>query len=67
MDLKENEERTLSYWKEGDANQKTREKNSLGKKFYFLDGPPYASGSLASHHIWVYVIKDIMIRYKRYR
>ncbi len=67
LDLKENEERTLSYWKEGDANQKTREKNSLGKKFYFLDGPPYASGSLASHHIWVYVIKDIMIRYKRYK
>ena len=67
IDLKANEERILAYWEKNAVNKMVAERNGGGKDFYFLEGPPYASGTLASHHIWVYTIKDIMLRYKRYR
>ena len=67
LDLKGNEEEILNYWKEHRINDAVREKGRDGKKFYFLDGPPYAYSDLASHHIWVVTIKDLVLRYKRYR
>ncbi len=67
LDLKRKEEELVSYWKENQIEDRVRAKNKEGKKFYFLDGPPYASGELASHHIWVFTIKDMVLRYKRYR
>lgn len=62
-----NEEEIFKYWNDNGIEQKVRERHAKGKKFYFLEGPPYASGSLAAHHIWVYSIKDMMLRYRRYR
>jgi isoleucyl-tRNA synthetase len=66
IDLKSNEEKVLGYWEKNSISQTVRRKNGFGKAFYFLEGPPYASGILASHHIWVYTIKDIILRYRRY-
>ena len=62
-----NEEEIFQYWNGNKVYDKVRTKNLEGKKFYFLEGPPYASGALAAHHIWVYAIKDAMLRYRRYR
>ncbi|MGC8496019.1 MAG: isoleucine--tRNA ligase [Candidatus Micrarchaeia archaeon] len=67
MDLKANEESVLKYWAENSINAKIRELRKNGKKFYFLDGPPYASGELGIHHVWVDSTKDLVVRYKRYR
>jgi isoleucyl-tRNA synthetase len=67
LDIKSREEEVLKYWTEHSIDDSVRKKNSGGKKFYFLDGPPYVTGELAAHHIWVETIKDLVLRYKRYR
>ena len=60
------EEAILSYWAEKGINQKVKKKNTGGKKFYFLDGPPYVSGDLHAGQMWVKTVKDITLRYRRY-
>ncbi|MGI0100333.1 MAG: isoleucine--tRNA ligase [Candidatus Micrarchaeaceae archaeon] len=67
LDTKSREKDILAYWEEHSVNGKVKERNAKGKKFYFLDGPPYVTGDLGSHHIWVETIKDIVLRYRRYR
>ncbi|MGC8623137.1 MAG: isoleucine--tRNA ligase [Candidatus Micrarchaeia archaeon] len=66
MNLNEEEEKILKYWKENHINDKVREKNRNGKPFYFLDGPPYVSGDLHPGQIWVKTMKDLFIRYRRF-
>ncbi len=61
------EVKALAYWKEHDINNKARAKNKGRKKFYFLDGPPYVTGDLHPGQMWVKTIKDIFLRYKRFR
>ncbi len=67
INLREREENVLKYWEADEVERKFREKNKDGKRFYLLDGPPYVTSTLASHHVWVVTIKDIVLRYKRYR
>ncbi len=67
IDFKDRETRVLAYWKEHDINNKVRERNRGLKKFYFLDGPPYVTGSLHPGQMWVKTVKDVFLRYKRYR
>ena len=65
FDLNKNEEEVLKYWSENSILEKTRAKNKGKKPFYFLDGPPYASGELHPGQIWVKDVKDILLRYRR--
>lgn len=67
LDLRKREKEILEYWKSHGTNGALRERGKGGKPFYFLDGPPYAYTELASHHLWVYSVKDLIVRYKRYR
>lgn len=59
------EQEILQFWKEHDTVGTLRQRNKKGKKFYFLDGPPYTSGKFHLGHAWNYALKDIMLRYKR--
>ena len=55
------------FWEEHEIYEKLKERRR-GRKFYFLDGPPYTSSDLI--HVgtgWNKVIKDAVIRYKRMR
>jgi len=55
-------------WEREDTYQLVKRRKSKGKKFYFLDGPPFPSSD--TPHIgtsWNKVIKDTVIRYKRSR
>ncbi|MEM3839069.1 MAG: isoleucine--tRNA ligase, partial [Candidatus Micrarchaeaceae archaeon] len=61
------EEQIIEYWKKERILEAVREKNKYGKVFYFLDGPPYVTGDLHPGHIWVKSLKDLFVRYKRYR
>src|SRR3990167_4808716 len=45
--------------------EKLKKRNSKGKKFYFLQGPPYTSGRLHIALAWNNSLKDIVLRYKR--
>ncbi len=66
-DFIKEEEKVLERWRSEGINDKVRAKALGGKKFYFLDGPPYVTGDLHPGHIWVKTLKDIYVRYKRYR
>ena len=65
LDFKQIEEEMLSFWKKNKIYEKSVEKNKNGKKFYFLQGPPYTSGKLHIGHAWNSNIKDIAMRYFR--
>ncbi|MGC8479185.1 MAG: isoleucine--tRNA ligase [Candidatus Micrarchaeia archaeon] len=67
FDFTKNEEKILLYWKEKDIPNKIRLHNKDKKPFYFLDGPPYASGNLHPGQIWVKSIKDVYVRFNRLR
>ncbi len=64
-DFKKIEEEILKFWKENKIYEKSQNKNAKGKKFYFLQGPPYTSGRLHIGHAWNNNMKDIAMRYFR--
>jgi len=64
-DFKLIEESVLKFWAENDTHNKANKKNAKGKKFYFLQGPPYTSGRLHIGHAWNNSLKDVVMRYKR--
>ncbi|MFA4953094.1 MAG: isoleucine--tRNA ligase [Candidatus Pacearchaeota archaeon] len=63
--FKETEEEVLKYWEQKNIYEKLKKKNSKGKNFYFLQGPPYTSGRLHIGHAWNNSLKDVVLRYKR--
>lgn len=64
MDHKKEEE-ILNFWQARKIAEKARRKK--GKPFYFLDGPPYATGSIHVGTAWNKILKDAYIRYWRMR
>ena len=65
QDFKEIELKILKFWKKSKIYEKCKKKNVKGKKFYFLQGPPYTSGRLHIGHAWNNSMKDVIMRYKR--
>jgi len=63
--FKEVEEEIFKFWKAKKIYEKVKSKNKNGKKFYFLQGPPYTSGKIHIGHAWNNSLKDIIMRYKR--
>ncbi|MBI5390365.1 isoleucine--tRNA ligase [Candidatus Woesearchaeota archaeon] len=63
--FKEVEESVLSYWEEQHTHEQLQAKLKHGKKFYFLDGPPYTSGQVHIGTAWNKSLKDMVLRYKR--
>src|SRR3989344_4395482 len=64
-DFKVNETQILKYWKENKVYQKAKTKNSKGKKFYMMDGPPYATGHIHMGTALNKILKDIAMRSRR--
>ncbi len=62
---KELEPSISEYWKLKKVLQKLKDKNIKGKKFNFLQGPPYTSGKVHLGTAWNTVLKDVALRYKR--
>jgi len=65
LDFKKIEEEILKFWKDNQIYEKSVKKNAKGKKFYFLQGPPYTSGRLHIGHAWNNNMKDIALRFFR--
>jgi isoleucyl-tRNA synthetase len=59
------EERIFDYWDEVDAYEQTKEHRADGETYFFVDGPPYTSGSAHMGTTWNKSIKDVYIRYLR--
>ena len=61
------EKEILEFWEKEKIYEKLKRRNKKGKKFYFLQGPPYTSGKLHIGHAWNNSLKDMILRYKRMR
>ena len=59
---KQQEEEIKRFWESRNIYEKGKRS---GKKFYFLDGPPYATGSIHMGTAWNKILKDAYIRFWR--
>jgi isoleucyl-tRNA synthetase len=64
-DLNKIEQEILKYWEENKIYQKVKQKGSKKKKFFFCDGPPYATGEIHPGTAWNKTLKDSILRYYR--
>ncbi|MBI4019883.1 MAG: isoleucine--tRNA ligase [Candidatus Aenigmarchaeota archaeon] len=62
---KQVEQEVLEYWESRGIYGKVKQASSGREKFYFFDGPPYASGSIHMGTAWNKVLKDAYIRFWR--
>ncbi|SDJ83772.1 Isoleucyl-tRNA synthetase [Halovenus aranensis] len=59
------EDRVFDHWEAVDAYERTKEHRADEEPYYFLDGPPYTSGSAHMGHALNKSLKDCYIRFKR--
>ena len=59
------EKEVQEFWKKEKAYEKTKEARANGERFYFVDGPPYTTGSIHLGTAVNKTIKDTLIRYWR--
>ncbi|ARS91707.1 isoleucine--tRNA ligase [Natrarchaeobaculum aegyptiacum] len=59
------ERRVFEYWDDVDAYERTVEHRSDGETFFFVDGPPYTSGSAHMGTTWNKSLKDVLLRFFR--
>ncbi len=60
------EEKIRAFWVKEKIKSKVRKKSSVGKeKFYFMDGPPYATGHIHMGTALNKIMKDCAIRSQR--
>ncbi|WP_455449958.1 isoleucine--tRNA ligase, partial [Natrinema thermotolerans] len=64
-DPHELEQRVFEYWDDVDAYEQTVEHRSDGESFFFVDGPPYTSGSAHMGTTWNKSLKDVYLRFFR--
>src|SRR3989338_7523277 len=65
LDFKNIEKEVLRFWEKEKIYEKVKKKNSNGKKFYFLQVPPYANGKFHIGHAWNNAMKDMAMRFWR--
>jgi isoleucyl-tRNA synthetase len=62
---KEMEDRITKFWKQRGIYEKAKNSRKSARKWYFLDGPPYATGSIHVGTAMNKVIKDFYLRFFR--
>ncbi len=65
LDLREVDREVKAYWQKNKIAEKTIKSREGNKRFFFLDGPPYASGSIHVGTALNKIMKDFYIRYYR--
>ncbi|MFH1455830.1 MAG: isoleucine--tRNA ligase [archaeon] len=65
QDVVKTEEKILKFWDDNQIYQKAKAKTESGKKFFYLDGPPYTTGAIHIGHAWGKALRDSLIRFKR--
>jgi len=59
------EDKTIKFWDKEKVYEKSKDLRKNKKKFYFLDGPPYATGYIHVGTAFNKVLKDCYIRFFR--
>lgn len=67
MSGKRLEDRIIDFWRKEKIYEKVKAQRQGAKKYYFLDGPPYATGNIHVGTAMNKVIKDCFIRFFRMR
>lgn len=65
LETDKQEKEIIEFWKKEKIYEKSKKKNLKGKKFYFMDGPPYASGDIHLGTALNKILKDIAMRSRR--
>lgn len=63
--VNEDEREIKAFWDKKKIYEKVMKMNAKGEKFYFMDGPPYATGSIHMGTALNKILKDIAMRSKR--
>jgi len=63
-DPKKSEAEIKQWWEAAEIYEKVKQLRANKKPWYFLDGPPYASGSIHLGTAWNKIIKDAILRYR---
>lgn len=61
------EQDVINFWEKKKIYEKSKAARKSGKKFYFLDGPPYATGDIHLGTAFSYLLKDCYRRFFRMR
>ncbi|MFC4989241.1 isoleucine--tRNA ligase [Saliphagus infecundisoli] len=59
------EQRVFDHWEDVDAYERTKRHRAEGETYFFVDGPPYTSGSAHMGTTWNKSLKDCYIRFLR--
>ena len=59
------EQKVSQHWEENNIREKALNRNEDSERFYFLDGPPYASGNIHMGTGLNKILKDFYIRFHR--
>jgi isoleucyl-tRNA synthetase len=59
------EKKIHKFWEDEKVYKKVKEMGKGREKFYFCDGPPYATGQIHPGTAWNKCMKDAICRYKR--
>ena len=62
---KDIEREVQEYWRTHDTYKAVKEQHSIGKPFFFVDGPPYTTGQIHLGTAWNKILKDSILRYHR--
>ncbi|MHC1587229.1 MAG: isoleucine--tRNA ligase [Candidatus Syntropharchaeia archaeon] len=65
MNVPEREKKILDFWEKNKVYEKVKEARKEGRRFFFLDGPPYATGRIHLGTAMNKVIKDCFLRFYR--
>lgn len=67
QEVKDMEEKVLEFWKRENVYEKVKEMLRGKPKYFFLDGPPYASGFPHIGTVFNKILKDCYLRFLRMR
>ena len=54
-----------ALWERTRIYEKAKKAGESGKPYYFLDGPPYTTGSIHIGTAWNKILKDTVVRFRR--
>jgi isoleucyl-tRNA synthetase len=59
------EKEIRSIWEEARTYERVKKAAEAGRPYYFVDGPPYTTGSIHIGTAWNKVLKDTIVRFRR--
>jgi len=59
------EKEIRSIWEEARTYERVKKAAEAGRPYYFVDGPPYTTGSIHVGTAWNKILKDAVVRFRR--